>query len=264
MFILSEETHLELANRSWQAEKEHREIEMFTNTYPDLGRPEGYHIQNIRTELVLNEGHRIVGYKLGSTGMRKRLQMGTSESSYGRLFEYMEIRQGEPLMLDNFIHPKVEPEVTFFMKKDLIGPDVTPAQVMDATEYVSASMEIIDSRYIDFKFKGGDVVSDNISGGAFTISDLRVDPKGLDLELLGLNIYLNGENAGQAAACEIMGHPARAISDFLKVFYKNTGKGIRAGEFIMTGGITQSFSLHRGDKVRADFAELGSVSLNVE
>ncbi len=263
MNVLTKEQQLECARISWQAEKDRREIKMFTLTYPGLERPEGYQIQNIRTKLVEAEGHKVVGYKLGSTSMRKRQQMGTAASSYGRLFDYMAVKPGSPLILDELIHPKVEPEITFVMKKDLIGPNVTPAQVMEATDYVVASLEIIDSRYENFKFKGGDVVSDNISGGRFLLSDKKCDPRELDLELLGINMMLNGKSCGQAAVCEIMGHPARAVSDFLKVFYGNTGEGLKAGQFIMTGGITQSFTLHRGDNVAAHFAELGQVSMDI-
>ncbi len=263
MGVLTREQQTDCARMSWEAEKDGREIKKFTLTYPGLERAEGYEIQNIRTKLVEAEGHRVVGYKLGSTSMRKRQQMGTSASSYGRLFDYMAIKPGNPLVLDEMIHPKIEPEITFFMKKDLIGENVTPAQVMDATDYVVASLEIIDSRFENFKFLGGDVVSDNISGGRFMLSEKKCNPRKPDLELLGLNMILNGKSCGQAAVCEIMGHPARAVSDFLRVFYRHTGEGIRAGQFIMTGGITQSFSLTRGDCVTAHFAELGDVSMEV-
>lgn len=261
---LTEEEMLLCARASWEAEKAHREIKMLTLTYPQLDRPTGYQVQNIRTGLVEQEGHRVVGYKLGSTGLKKRQQMGTATSSYGRLFDYMRVEPGQPVKLDELIHPKVEPEITFVLKDDLTGPNVTAAQVMRATGYVTASLEIIDSRYENFKFAGGDVVSDNISGGKFLLSEKRYDPFASDLSLIGLEVTLNGKVCGQGAVCEIMGHPARAVAEFANVFWKNTGgQGLKAGQFIMTGGITQAFSLSRGDHVKARFGRLGPVEFDV-
>ena len=261
---MTQEDMLWCARTSWEAEKAHTEIPMLTRTYPQLDRPTGYQIQNLRSQLVEAEGHRVVGYKLGSTGLKKRQQMGTATSSYGRLYDYMRVRPGEPVRMDELIHPKVEPEITFVLKEALTGPYVTAGQVMRATGYVVASLEIIDSRYENFKFTGGDVVSDNISGGKYLLSDKRYDPFASDLSLIGLEITLNGDVCGQAAVCEIMSHPARAVAEFANNFWKNTGgQGLLPGQFIMTGGITQAFSLKRGDFVRARFGRLGPVEFHV-
>lgn len=261
---LTKEQMIQCAQASWEAEKERREIKMFTLTFPELDRTTGYQIQNLRTELVEEEGHKVVGYKLGSTSLRKRQQMGTATSSYGRLFDYMRISPGEPLQFDQLIHPKIEPEITFVLKKNLAGPFVTAAEVIAATDYITASLEIIDSRFEGFKFMGGDVVSDNISGGRFLLSERRYSPTASDISLIGVEIALNGVICGQAAACEIMGNPARAVAEFVNYYWKNTcGDSIKAGQFIMTGGITQAFALSRGDYVCARFGKLGPVELYV-
>lgn len=260
---LTLEQRMDCARRSWQAEQDRREIEMLTLTYPGLDREEGYAVQELRNQLVEQAGHRVVGYKLGSTSLRKRQQMGTTASSYGRLYEYMAIPPGQPLELDRFIHPKVEPEITFVLGRDLCGPNITAAQVMAAAECVVCSLEVIDSRYVNFKFTGGDVVSDNISGGAYVLSGQKYDPKELDLELLGVRLAVNGVDQGYAACCEVLGHPARALAEFANIFFRRTGQPIRAGQFVMTGGITQSITLSRGDHVSARFAHMGEVTLDV-
>lgn len=259
---LTQEELLWCARTTWEAEKAHREIDMLTMTYPQLDRPAGYQVQELRVRLVQEEGHRVVGYKLGSTGLRKRMQMGTTACSYGRLFDYMRMEPGQPLRMDESIHPKAEPEITFVLARDLSGPCVTAAQVMAATDYVAASLEIIDSRYRDFRFTGGDVTADNASAHRFLISARKYSPLASDLSLIGLKFTRSGQICGLAAACEIMGHPARAVAGFVNQFWRETGGlGVKAGQLIMTGGITQAVALARGSRVEARFGRLGPVGL---
>lgn len=262
-FILTDEMRVACAMRSWEAEKARQEIEPFSSSYPALTRQEGYAIQAIRENLVLAEGHRLSGYKLGSTGMAKRRQMGTATSSYGRLFSYMDLSVDRTLHLSRFIHPKIEPEVSFLLARDLSGPFVTSAEVMASTAGIIASLEIIDSRFINFKFTGPDVVSDNTSGSGYVLSDRLIDPNSIDLSSEGLHVRVNGELYTSATAAEILGHPARAVAEFANIFYAHTGRSLKAGQVIMTGGITAAFPLKANDFISAEFSHLGTITLHV-
>ena len=94
--------------------------------------------------------------------------MGSKMPSYGRLFEHYQLPEGR-FELDHFIHPKLESEITFVLRKELKGPFVSVPDVLSATKYIVPSFEIIDSRYENFKFTGPDVVSDNISASGFVL-----------------------------------------------------------------------------------------------
>lgn len=251
------------AEISWAAEQERREIPMLTLAWPGLDREAGYLIQAQRARLAAQAGHKLTGYKLGSTSLRKRQQMGTATSSYGRLYDYMAVPDNKALKLSELIHPKAEPEVTFVLGRDLCGPYVTVADVMRATDHVVASLEIIDSRYVDFKFTGGDVVADNISGARYVLGTKRVKPDATDLALLGVVVRNNGRDLAYAAACEVLGHPARAVAELANNLYRREGLSLLAGQIIMTGGITQSFTLAQGDRITADITELGGVCLPI-
>lgn len=251
------------AEITWTAELERREIPMLTLATPGLDREAGYLIQAHRAGLAAEAGHRLTGYKLGSTSLRKRQQMGTATSSYGRLYDYMAVQNGQALELSTLIHPKVEPEVTFVLGRDLCGPYVTAAEVMHATDHVVGSLEVIDSRYIDFKFTGGDVVADNISGARYVLGTKPMKPDKIDLALLGVVVRNNGQDLAYAAACEVLGHPARAVAELANNLCSREGLPLLAGQIIMTGGITQSFTLARGDCITTDIAELGGVCLPV-
>lgn len=263
MTKLNEQQMLECAQMSIEAEFSKKSMPLLTLIYPDLTRDQAYEIQTVREKLVTDMGYSLVGYKLGATSMQKRLQMGSTMCSYGRLFDYMHLDEDAPLNFSELIHPKAEPEITFILKRDLTGPNVTSAEVMFATDYVTASLEIIDSRYDDFKFKGPDVVADNISASRYKLGTIKMNPNEIDLQLLGVKVSINGEDLEYGTGAAVLGHPARAVAELANMIYKQRGASLKAGRIIMSGGITAARALKPGDKMIASFAYLGKVELNV-
>ncbi len=82
-----------------------------------------------------------------------------------------------------------EGEIAFRLKKDLVGPGVTEADVLDATETIIPCFEIVDSRIADWKIKIQDTVADNASCGVYVLSDSEVDPRDYDLPSLHMKIH---------------------------------------------------------------------------
>ena len=259
---MTEAQYQELAERTLTAQTENREIPMLTKEYPELTRREGYHIQALREQPVLGQGHRLVGYKMRATSLAKRRQMGSKMPSYGRLFEHYQLPEGR-FELDHFIHPKLESEITFVLGKELKGPFVSVPDVLNATRYIVPSFEIIDSRYENFKFTGPDVVSDNISASGFVLGTRRLDPYGLDLTQLGATLYMNGEDMAYGTGAEILGHPARAVAELANLIWEQEGRTLEPGMLIMTGSITAAVQLQRGQYIKTVFSKLGSVEIQV-
>ena len=258
---MTQSQYEELARRTLSAQKERREIPMITKDFPELTRQEGYYIQALREQLVLEEGHRLIGYKMGATSLVKRRQMGSKMPSYGRLFEHYQLPEGE-FELDRFIHPKLESEITFLLGKELRGPFVSVPDVLNATRYIIPSFEIIDSRYENFKFTGPDVVADNISAAGFVLGARRLDPYRLDLTQLGATLYLDGEDMAYGTGAEILGHPARAVAELANLIWEQEGRTLEPGMIIMTGSITAAIPLRKGQHIRTVFSKLGSVEIN--
>lgn len=259
---MDEKQYEALARRTLDAQKENREIPMLTKEFPELTRAEGYHIQAIRENMVLAEGHRLVGYKMGATSMAKRLQMGSKMPSYGRLFEHYLLPEGK-FELDHFIHPKLESEITFIIGKELKGPFVSVPDVLSATKYIVPSFEIIDSRYENFKFTGPDVVSDNISASGFVLGQRRVDPYGMDLTQLGATLYINGEDMAYGTGAEILGNPARAVAELANLLWNQEKRTLQPDMLVMTGSITAAAKIERGMHIKTVFSKLGSVEIDV-
>lgn len=253
----------ELARKSIQAEKDRSPISPITETIPDLTMEQAYQIQKIREELMIAEGHRLIGGKMGLTSVAKMKQMGATESPYGKLFDYMLLGPDENLVFDELIHPRVEGEIAFLMKKDLYGPFVTAADVLDATYLVLPAYEIIDSRYFGFRFKTTDSVADNISAARFKLGKDGVAPGKLHLEELGVATRFSDGSELFATGGAVLGHPARAVAMYVNLISK-FHDGLLKDQIILSGAITAAKPVGKGWSVRSQFQGIGEISLSVD
>ena len=114
----------------------------------------------------------LVGYKVGLTSAPMRSALGVDVPDYGHLFDNMVWPEGDQIPLDQFIAPKVEPEVAFVLEHDLAGPGVTAATAARAIAYCLPAIEIIDSRIRNWRITLRDTIADNGSSGAsFLVGD---------------------------------------------------------------------------------------------
>ena len=121
---------------------------------------DAYAVQKALIARRLERGERRVGMKMGFTSRAKMVQMGINDMIWGRLTDRMVVEEGGTISLGHYVHPRVEPEIAFLLRRKLEGK-VTAAEALEAVDAVAPAMEIIDSRYKDFKFSLEDVVADN-------------------------------------------------------------------------------------------------------
>ena len=255
----------EVADFLHSAEKEKREVVRLTKeVYPDFTIEEGYLAQEELVRQKLAEGHKIVGPKMGITSEAKMKQMHVDDPIYGYVFDYMQVEDGETIRVSDYIHPKVEPEVGFVLKEDLTGPNVTAEEVLAKTAYVFPGIEIIDSRYENFDFTLPDVIADNTSAAGAVFGTTLRNPEGMHLDTIGVSLVINGKVAALGTGADVLEHPANSVARLANMLAKK-GQSVKAGEPILTGGITAAVRIQPGDHVCAKFGEgLGEVNLLVE
>ncbi|WP_400162442.1 2-keto-4-pentenoate hydratase [Brevibacillus sp. TJ4] len=241
------------------AERNRQEVPRITLQHPSLTVDEAYDIQAEIVKLKVENGSRVIGPKMGLTSAAKMKQMGVEEPIFGYVFDYMVVPNGGTIRFDELIHPKAEAEIAFVLDKDLEGPDVTIEQVLEATRYVLPALEIIDSRYENFKFTLPDVIADNTSASRVVFGDRLIKPSELELDLIGATMLFNGESKAFGASAAVLGHPARSIA-MLAAMLSRKGGGLRAGEVILSGAITEAVMFAQGDYVVGKFDVLGDVS----
>lgn len=256
---LDKATIEKLAKHCEDAELEAYEITKITEDYPEMTYKDAYDIQWTARAAKEARGHKIVGMKMGLTSQAKMKQMGVSDPCYGYLADYFSFGEGACIKIDELIHPKVEAEIAFVLKSDLSGPGCHIGDVLAATDFVMPAVEIIDSRYKDFKFDLKSVIADNSSSSRYVTGGRMRDVKDLDLKTLGVVMEINGEVVEVGAGAAVLGHPATAIA-MLANMLAERGEKLKAGEYILSGAITAAVSVKKGDNVTVKFQDLGTLS----
>ena len=220
---------------------------------------DGYAIQSASIARRLARGEKRVGLKMGFTSRAKMVQMGISDMIWGRLTDAMVVEDGGPISFADYVHPRVEPEIAFLLAKPLGWP-VTGAAALAAVEAVAPAMEIIDSRYRNFKFSLADVVADNASSSGFVVGPWQTIDA--DLGNLGMILEFNGRPRQIGSSAAILGQPVRALVAAARLSAE-AGERLEAGWIVMAGGATAAEALSTGDHVRNSVQQLGSVAFSV-
>lgn len=224
-----------------------------------LSLEDAYAIQKKMIALRISRGERRVGMKMGFTSRAKMVQMGVSDMIWGRLTDRMLVEDGGRISKAKFVHPRAEPEIAYLLKAPLAGP-VTPAQAMAAVEAIAPAIEIIDSRFANFKFSLEDVVADNASSSAFVIGNWSKPD--IDCSNLGMILEVDGRAAQVGSSAAILGNPARSLAAASRMVAEH-GERLEAGWIVMAGGATEAVALAAGTTVRNTVEKLGSVSFSV-
>jgi 2-oxo-3-hexenedioate decarboxylase len=244
------------------AEMERREVEPITDAWPDLDLETAYRIQDESLRRRLLRGERRVGVKLGLTSAAKQRRMGIASPLVAWLTDAMALPGGEAVPQERLIHPRAEPEIVFIMDRTLRGPGITAAEALSAVSRVMAGVEIIDSRYRDFRFELPDVVADNASSAAFVTGPVSLAPAEVDLSLEGCLVEVDGVVVDSATGAAVQGHPAEALALAVNSLAERDHV-VEAGSIVLTGGMTDAVTLSPGSSVRFDFSRLGTIHLHV-
>jgi 2-oxo-3-hexenedioate decarboxylase len=171
----------------------------------------------------------------------------------------MLIEYGAGLALGRFIHPRVEPELAFLITAPLAGK-VDPMTAMRHIGGVAPAMEIIDSRFENFKFSLTDVVADNSSSAALVIGPWSAPT--LDVSNLGMIMEIDGIARQVGSSAAILGHPLFSVVAAARLVAER-GERLEAGDIVLAGGATAAEPLAAGQQVRLTVQHLGSCGFRV-
>jgi len=265
--MLSKQDIARSARLHHQAERTRTPMRAFSLDHPDMTIADAYAVQDAWVKLKRAEGRHIIGRKVGLTSRAMQLAMNIDEPDFGTLLDDMLFENGATIPTADFIDPRVEVEITFVLKRDLFGDDLTIDDVIDATDYVVPSLELIAARSHRVDPDTGytrnvfDTISDNAANAGIIVGDRKTDPRDIDLRWAGAILYRNGivEETGLGAG--ILDHPARGIIWLAKRFAPH-GIKLDSGQYIMSGSFTRPVIARPGDHFRANFGPMGDVELS--
>lgn len=250
------------ADELFLAEQTRSPIAPLTDRAPDMDVKDAYAIQLENVKRAVGLGHTISGKKIGLTSEGIQKQMGVDQPDYGHLFAAMDCTGGT-VPTGKLMQPKIEGEIAFVLKADLAGGNVTVDDVRNATDYVVASFEIVDSRVDDWRIKLPDTVADNASTGRYILGEKRLPVDAVNLSEIEMKLYKNEEPVGEGTGAAVMGNPCMAVAWLANCLW-GYGVTLKAGEVILSGAFSAAPKAAAGDVFRAEFSHLGTVAARFE
>ncbi len=219
---------------------------------------QAYQIQEAGIDIRAARGDVRVGVKLGFTSRAKMAQMGVDHLIWGVITDSMRLEEGGEVDLSQYIHPRIEPEVCFITNRAISTP-LTLAEAKAAILGVAPAMEIIDSRYNQFKFTLEDVVADNTSSAGFIIGEMRSAET--DIDNCGVVMSADGETVEMGSTAAILGKPLRALVQVSELLFAKN-QVLPAGAIVMAGAATAAYALKPNQHIQTDIQGLGRVSIH--
>lgn len=250
----------ELAEILRTAETDRIGAEPLTAIESALSVKDAYQIQLVNIQRKIREGQYVTGKKIGLTSIAMQKLLGVDQPDYGHLLSSMVYANRSEISVAKLMQPKIEAEIAFVLKRDLVGPKVTPLDVLLATEYITPAFEIVDSRIADWKIKLADTVADNASSGLYLLGEKKFQVDEIDLANLGMALYKNGELMNTGVGAAALGHPANCVAWLANKLHE-FGITLNAGEVILSGALSAAVNVESGDHVVARFAHIGEVNV---
>ncbi|WP_425039735.1 2-oxo-hept-4-ene-1,7-dioate hydratase [Primorskyibacter sp. S187A] len=263
---MTPQDHAQAAADLLQAEATGAQIGLLTKRHPEMGMDDAYAIQNAIARAKLEQGRRIIGWKIGLTSKAMQYALNIDVPDSGILFDDMLFEHGTTVPAGRFIQPRIEAEIAFVMKAPLGGPDVTRDEVIAATDYVAPSIEILDTRIQRVDPETGaprtvfDTISDNAANAGVVLGPQKHAVAACDLRWVGAITSRNGAVEETGLGAGVLNDPVESVV-WLARRMAQYGQSIAPGQIILSGSFIRPIECPSGTKIHADFGPFGVVDI---
>lgn len=257
----------EAAAKLDEAERSRIQTGLLSLAHPGMTMDDAYAIQGAWVRRKLAAGRRVIGWKIGLTSKAMQYALNINIPDSGVLLDDMLFEDGAQIPPERFIQPRIEAEIAFIMKAPLKGPGVTVFDVLNATDYITPAIEILDTRILrmDPQTKQTrnicDTIADNAANAGIVTGGRALRPDQTDMRWMGAIVSRNGEVEETGLGAGVLNQPARGVA-WLANRLAQYGEGIEAGQIVLAGSFIRPVEARPGDTVSADFGPHGSVSLH--
>jgi 2-oxopent-4-enoate/cis-2-oxohex-4-enoate hydratase len=260
--VARRQTIEKLGDELYDALRARRTLTPLTERWPEITIDDAYHVSlRMVNRRIEDDGEKVIGKKIGVTSLAVQEMLGVYQPDFGYLTDKMMVLNGGDMPIsEQLIQPRAEGEIAFMLDKDLNGPGVTNEDVVDATAYVMACFEVVDSRIENWKVKIQDTVADNASCGLFVLGDEHADPKGLDFPNLKMRVYKNGELLSEGLGSAALDSPLNCVSWLANTLSK-FGITLNAGDVVLSGSLVPLEPVVAGDEMYLEVDGIGTASV---
>lgn len=266
---MTPEEHAQAANDLLAAEQSHEQIRLLTLRHPKMEMDDAYEIQNAIYRAKLEQGRKVIGWKIGLTSKAMQSALNIDIPDSGILFDDMLFENGETIPNGRFIQPRIEAEIAFVMKSAIGDESVTREDVIAATDYVAPAIEILDTRIQRMDKETGksrtvfDTISDNAANAGIVLGAEKHAISDCDLRWTGVLAYRNDELEETGLGAGVLDDPVESVV-WLCRRMAQYGQRIEPGHVILSGSFIRPVECPSGTNIRADFGDFGSVSLRFD
>jgi 2-keto-4-pentenoate hydratase len=222
---------------------------------------EGYLIQRAVHDLMLPHVGAMVGYKIGCTSAVMQQYLGIPHPCGGGVFERVVHGSGVSLQAGDYVRVGVECEIAVRLARDLAPSEepFTAEWVGEAIDAYLPAIEIVDDRYVNWETLGAPtLVADDFFAAGCVLGNSVARSAAPDLLKVAGRALINGVEAGHGTGADVLGHPHNALA-WLANHLAAEGRGLHAGQIVLTGSLVKTVWLNPGDKVTMELEGLGKV-----
>ena len=252
----------DIARALYEAEKNNAPIPQISQMCPGLSIDDAYAIQLINYKRSLQEGKKVIGKKIGLTSLAMQQSLKVNQPDFGFLYNTMEVVSSGVIAKDSILQPRVEGELAFVLKDPLQG-EVSPRQVLDATDYVVPAIEIVGSRIQDWMLTIVDTVADNASCGMYMLGEKKINPRRVDLKQIHLILRRNGEDINSGYGSAVLGDPLHSVA-WLAHCLGRYGITLDKGDVVLSGALSAAVPANSKDIFTCDFGTYGTLTVLFE
>lgn len=257
------------ASMLFEADKTGVQCRLISSTYPDAQLADAYHVQDALIDLHYAAGRSRIGWKIGLTSRAMQQALGITTPDSGVLLDNMLFQSGDHVAKSRFIQPRIEAEIAFVMGKDISGAGHSREDIIAATDYVAPCLEILDTRILRADPQTGkpriitDTVSDNAANAGIVMGDKTHKHGAHDLRWIGAIAQRDGVVEETGLGAGVLNDPVTGIIWLLDRLAK-FGKGLQAGEIVLSGSFIRPVEAPSGSIFAADFGNFGRVDLTFD
>jgi 2-keto-4-pentenoate hydratase len=222
-----------------------------------LSLDEAYRVQLGLVARRVAAGERQVGWKVGLTSKAIQEQFRVPHPVLGCLFESGIKSSGDVFTHADIVNPGFENEICMRLARDLAGPKIGIEDARRAVEVCYPAFEITET-HGDFTGELSLAIADNAQQKAFVLGAPSPLTPDLDLSALGVRVEINGQEVATGRGDAVLGHPLNSLV-WLAGKLAELDRGLKAGDYVMTGSFTRQFPIAKGDHIRSVFDRLGAV-----
>jgi 2-keto-4-pentenoate hydratase len=222
---------------------------------------EGYLVQRAVHDLLLPHAGAMVGYKIGCTSPVMQRYLEIPHPCGGGVFEKGVHESGASLQASDYVRVGVECEIAVRLARDLAPSEepFTAEWVGEAIDAYHAAIEIVDDRYVKWETLGAPtLVADDFFAAGCVLGKAVSRLAAPDLLKMNGRALINGTEAGRGTGADVLGHPHNALA-WLANHLAAEGKGLHAGQIVLTGSLVKTLWLNAGDHVTMELEGLGKV-----